>query len=222
MTPEARAKMLAKTGGFVQAKAEGPALLFLNAQTRVPASVMDDPVEQIGKIMRLPAARKNTPDTAEPIKTALAALQDKGVAAVVVVGDTAKYPSLLIAPEARWALVNVAALGGAGVTAETLADRTRKEVWRAFGYLMGAGHTNFEMCLMKPVFSTSDLDGLRAQAVCPEPFNQILAAADKMGIKPLRRGTYLQALQQGWAPEPANEFQKALWEQHRQTKPNDR
>lgn len=65
------------------------------------------------------------------------ALSDKGTAAVVVIADTPGYPPLLVAPENRWALVNVAALGGAGVTAETLADRTRRSS-SALGYLMGA------------------------------------------------------------------------------------
>jgi hypothetical protein len=213
-SPEAHAKMLAKTGGIIQSKAEGPNLLFLNAQKRVPVSAIDGPVEQIGKIMRLSAVRKDVSDATEPIKAALAALQDKeGVAAVVVVGDAAEYPSLLIAPEARWALVNVAALGGKDVTAETLADRTQKEVWRAFGYLMGAAHSNFERCLLKPVLVPEDLDAIKVKGLSPEPFNKIMTHAQKLGMEPQRKTTYRKAVEEGWAPAPTNDFQKAIWEE---------
>jgi len=212
-SPEARAAMLAKTGGFIQARAEGPALLFLNAQTRVPASVIDEPVEQIGKILRLSAIRKDALDAAEPIKVALVALQDKDVAAVVVVGDTAGYPSLLIAPESRWALVNVAALDGKGVSAETLADRTNKEVWRAFGYLMGAAHSNFEGCLMKPVLTPVDLDALKGKCLSPEPLGKIMAHVQKLGMKPRRMTTYRKAVEEGWAPAPTNDLQRAIWDE---------
>jgi len=218
LPPEARGMLFAKTGGYIQAKAEGPELLFLNAQTRVPASVIDEPVEQIGKLLRLPARRKDTPKTGEPLTAALDALQDKGVAVVVAVGDTPGYPALLIAPEAHWALVNVAALDGEGVTPETLATRTRKEVWRAFGYLMGAGHTKVDACVMKPVLSTKDLDELKGACLSPELFNQIYAHAQKLGIQPARRTTYAKAVEEGWAPPPTNEIQRAIWEKRKADK----
>ncbi|MDR2850166.1 MAG: hypothetical protein LBW77_06470, partial [Verrucomicrobiota bacterium] len=185
-------------------------ILFLNVQTRVPAKVIDEPVELLGKMLRLSATRKDAP-SGKPAQAAQDALKDAGVAAVIVVGDAAGDPSLLIAPESRWALVNVAALADPGVSPETLAERTQKEVWRAFGYLMGAAHSNFEHCLLKPVLSTEDLDALKTKGLCPEPFNKIMAQAQKLGMKPQRMTTYRKAVEEGWAPAPTNDFQKAIW-----------
>ena len=34
-----------------------------------------------------------------------------------------------------------------------------------------------------------------------------------MGITPYRRTTYREACQEGWAPQPTNDVQKAIWEQ---------
>lgn len=212
MTPELRAKMLAKTGGMIQSKAEGPSILLLNTQSRVDAAVFEAPVAQINTMLRLPALRKDAPTDA-PLSAALEALKDSAIASVVVIGDSSGYPALLIAPESRWALVNVAALDGKGVSAETLADRTSKEVWRAFGYLMGAAHSNFEHCLMKPVLTPADLDALTGKGLSPEPFSKILAHAQKLGIKPARATTYRKAVEEGWAPPPTNDFQKAVWEE---------
>ncbi len=217
MTPELRAKMLAKTGGMIQSKAEGPSILFLNTQSRVDAAVFENAVKQVNTMLRLPALRKDAPSDA-PLAAAREALKDSAIASVVVIGDSPDYPALLIAPESRWALVNVAALGGKGVSAETLADRTSKEVWRAFGYLMGAAHSNFEHCLMKPVLTPADLDALKGKSLSPEPFNKITAHAQKLGIKPMRMTTYRKAVEEGWAPPPTNDFQKAIWEELKNSK----
>ncbi len=212
MSPEIRAKMMARTGGMIQSKAEGPSVLFLNAQSRVDAAALAEPVAQINTMLRLPALRKDAPTDA-PLTAALEALKDPAVASVVVIGDSAGYPALLVAPENRWALVNVAALGAPDTAPDTLADRTRKEVWRAFGYLMGAAHSNFEHCLMKPVLAPADLDALNGRGLSPEPFNKILGHADKLGIKPVRMTTYRKAVEEGWAPAPTNDVQKAVWDE---------
>lgn len=217
MSPELRAKMMAKTGGMIQSKAEGPSVLFLNAQSRVDAAALTEPVAQVNTMLRLPALRKDAPTDA-PLTAALEALKDPAVAAVVVVGDSAGYPALLIAPESRWALVNVAALGGSDTAPDTLSERTRKEVWRAFGYLMGAAHSNFETCLMKSVLTPTDLDDLKAKSLSPEPFSKILAHAQKLGVKPARTTTYRKAVEEGWAPPPTNDFQKAVWEELKKSK----
>ncbi|OQC18599.1 MAG: hypothetical protein BWX69_03290 [Planctomycetes bacterium ADurb.Bin069] len=218
MTPEIRAKLMARTGGMIQSKAEGPSVLFLNTQSRVDAAALTEPVAQVNTMLRLPALSKDAPTDA-PLTAALEALKDPAVASVVVVGDSAGYPALLVAPESRWALVNVAALGGPDTAPDTLTERTRKEVWRAFGYLMGAAHSNFEACLMKPVLAPEDLDALKGKGLSPEPFNKILAHAQKLGIKPARMTTYRKAVEEGWAPAPTNDFQKAIWEEvKKQTK----
>lgn len=209
--PATRSNLMKKTGGFLWAKAEGPSLLFLNTQTRVPSPVAEEVASLVTRNLRLPSVAKSLVSD-QPVSAALAALADTNTAAVVVIGDAPGYPPLLVAPEGRWALVNVAALGGAGVSAETLADRTRKEVWRAFGYLMGAAHSNSEQCLLKPVLDPEDLDALTPKTLCPEPFNKILQYAQKLGVKQPRITTYRKAVEEGWAPAPTNDLQRAVWE----------
>ena len=202
--------MLAKTGGLIQAPAEGPAVLLLNTQKRVPAAALRATSEQIQKFVRLPCAFDTQP-ASEPLKDAAQALVGKQTAAVIVICDSASYPSLLVAPESRWALVNVAALGGADVPADKLAERVQKELWRAFGHLMGAANSNFEHCLLKPVFSPADLDALTAPSISPEPFLKIMVQARKMGIKSIGMSTYRKAVEEGWAPAPTNDIQRAIW-----------
>lgn len=212
MSPAAISNMLARTGGLLPTPAEGPAILFLNTQTRVATDSIETTAKQIEKILRLSVIAK-AKSSDEPVKEAIGALSEKGTAAVIVIGDSTGYPSLLVAPENRWAMVNVAALAGNGVSSEALVDRTQKEVWRAFGFLLGASHSNYEQCLLKPVIRPSDLDTFKPKTLCPEPFGKIMTQAQAWGMKPLRMTTYRKAVEEGWAPAPTNDIQRSIWKE---------
>jgi len=211
-SPETRSNFLAKTGGFLTMPCKGGHLLFLNAQTAVEADSLRKVGATVQQYFRLSVALKSVPSDA-PVRVALEALDDTNTAAVVVIGDSAGYPALLVAPESRWAMVNVAALGGKDVSAELLTDRTCKEVWRAFGYLMGAAHSNIENCLLKPVLNPSDLDTLSSKTLSPEPLNKIMLTAKKLGMHPFQTTTYRKAVEEGWAPKPTNAVQQAIWDE---------
>ena len=211
--PAARSNTLAKTGGILSTPASGPSILFLNTQKRVSSQVFESVPVYVQKILRLPCQLSDKPSE-QPITEAQSALTDATkTAAVVVIAESAGYPALLLAPESRWAMVNVAALNTDGADAEKLNARVQKEVWRAFGYLMGAANSSAEVCLMKPVLSTADLDALPGKSLSPEPFNKILYHAQKLGIPLARMTTYRKAVEEGWAPTPTNDFQRAIWQE---------
>jgi len=206
-----QSNVFARTGGFLFPPAAGPCILFLNAQQGLSSDAIRGTARQVQEITHLSCAFTNTLET-NPITAAAKALIDPNVAVVVVLCQSSNYPSLLIAPESRWALVNVADLGGAGTSTETQTQRVQKEMWRALGYLMGGGNSE-GVCLLKPIFSSNDLDALKIQTLSPEPFNKIFAMAQKLGMKPLRLTTYKKAVEEGWAPAPTNDFQRAIWQE---------
>jgi len=210
---QARSNALARTGGLVERVEEGPACLFLNMQGRVPEAVLADAPAQVSKMLRIAVTLEGMKAPKDPMAAVQKRLEGKGVAAVVGVCDTPGLPALLIAPESRWALVNVAALAADKPSAETLAARVRKEQWRAFAHLMGAADSDFEHCLMKPVHSLAGLDALTAPSVCPEPFGKIIANAGRLGVRPVRLVPYRKACEEGWAPAPTNDIQRAIWDE---------
>jgi len=210
MDSTTRSNMIAHAGGIVEAQSSGPTILFLNTQTRLASAQIKETPDQIKTILRLPVVFKNQPSQ-ESISDALQALTDTNIAAVIVIGDSTGYPSLLVAPESRWVFVNVAALSGPNVSDATFAQRVQKETWRAFGYLMGAANSNFEPCLMKSVTKPTDLDALTAKILSPEPFAKIMDYAKKLGLKPVRMATYRKAAEEGWAPAPVTDIQRAIW-----------
>jgi predicted Zn-dependent protease len=182
----------------------------LNTQKKIPASVIRESSDLIDRVLHFKCETRDKPSQ-EPITDAIRALAQTNVASVVVVGDVPGYPPLLLAPERRWALVNISALTEDSPSPSLLAERTRKEMLRGFGFLMGAANSNFDVCLMKSVFSVQDLDALSAKFISIEILNKILKQAQKMGIKPPHMTTYRKAVEEGWAPAPTNDIQRAVW-----------
>ncbi|MCL1920146.1 MAG: hypothetical protein FWG50_03565 [Kiritimatiellaeota bacterium] len=210
---QARANLLAQAGGLVREPASGPAFLFLNMQTRVAPDAIAIVQQELEKVLRFAFTTETKKATSKPLDDAAAAVKDAArVAAAIVICDAPALPPVLIAPESRWAIVNVAALAADKPKGDALAIRTRKELWRTFTYLMGAANSSFEHCLMKTVTSLSDLDALKETVVSPEPFGQVMLHAQKLGMKSLRTSTYKKACEEGWAPAPTNDIQKAIWD----------
>lgn len=215
---EVRAKMLNQSGGFIKQPASGPKFLFLSTQKRIAIEKFVSAPQQIESITRLAVAVK-TKDPIDPMKDATEALKDrKETAAVLIICDVQDYPSLLIAPESRWAILNVGALAVDKPSDEVLLGRLNKELWRAFAFLMGAANSSFPGCVMKNVDKASDLDDIKASSFSPEPLPKIMSQGKLFGISPSRTTTYRKACEEGWAPMPTNEIQKAVWEDTKQKK----
>jgi hypothetical protein len=209
---QARSNMLARTGGWiVRPDPAAKHMLFLNMQKRVPVKAFDSGPDELQKILRLPYIIENRPSD-KPVDAAKKALEDSRNAAVIVLGDDASLPTLLIAPEDRWAVLNVAPLAEPPVEQTKITERVNKELWRTFAFLMGAANSTFDGCLMKPVFSPQDIDSLPGKAVCPEPLGKIMGQMTKLGIKQIQITTYREAVEQGWAPAPTNTIQRAIWD----------
>jgi hypothetical protein len=213
-SPTIQSNVLARTGGLVYAPASGPAIVVLDTQKRIPAATVAETVKQIQTLLRLPFSVRCQVGT-EPIADASAVLAGTNIAVVIVVCDYKSYPSLLVAPEKRWALVNVAALGDDNAKEALVAERVHKEIWRAFGCVMGAANSTQSNCLLKPVFSLSELDSLDAKMLAADNLNRILNLSKTIGMKPSRPNTYRKAVEEGWAPAPTNECQKAIWNELR-------
>ena len=204
---------LSRTGGMVREANTGPSILVLDLQGRVlPQGVLQQLTREMEDGLRLPltfATKKPAPLE----KTLDGVFVDKSVAFVVAVVSEPGKPSLLVAPESRWVAVNVAQLKAGTADGDTLILRVRKELWRALGYLMGAGNSITEHCLLKPVFDLDGLDAIKMQVLSPEPMNQMHQSASALGVRSIRVATYRTACLQGWAPTPTNDYQRAIWDE---------
>ena len=192
-----KAKVYAKVGGLVQQEYAGNYIRIVNRQTRLPkddvANIADSFRRSLGFQVR----------EGEGDRTGF----------TIVLEDQAGTPALQVFPEVPSTTVNVNPLYADSPDAQKAFARVSKEVWRGTAFAMGAGFSKFEHCNMKPMYSLSDLDREdKLTMVCPEPFQAILETARLRGITPIRRTTYKKACEEGWAPPPTNDIQKAVWD----------
>lgn len=217
-TPEQkRLSSLKHHGGFLLQPGRGHGKVALvNASGLACDDAFAQVASDIGKYIRISATSGKS--AAVTLSTIEAALASSGAQAAVfgVADDT--MPRLLIAPEQRWAIVNVKALKEGNPADEVFKKRVRKELWRAFAMTCGATDTRTPECALNPVVSLADLDRSQNDMISMERLNEISDHLKKIDIEPFRMTSYRQACKEGWAPAPTNEFQQALWDKFRSEK----
>ena len=118
--------------------------------------------------------------------------------------------TITISPEDFKAVINVKALAADGAAAEVVESRVRKELVRASFFLLGTGSTRYDVT--QPIFSLKELDGIDEDNVSAETVMH-MGCKNKAGVKMIRFTTYRMACQEGWAPAPTNDVQKAVWDE---------
>ena len=196
----------ARTGGEIQVpNSQRGKIVFVNAQTDADEGLISEVADVFAKSQHLKIE-------VEKGDFSLANPAIKGDACLFVVND-ANLPTILHAPENRWTMVNLARLReGNGSKPQFYSERVKKEVTRGFCLLAGAQTSNYPDSLLTSVTNPADLDrflGCRLQVDIQERFVPYLKG---LGITPAKFTTYLEACQQGWAPTPTNDVQKAIWD----------
>lgn len=228
MTPEQReahkakmAKLLyAQTGGKVRKAGSGKGLvLVVDAQDKVPQESLMAPLAFMEKRLRLPVAIRKA--TLDGFPTRAKVQKSGGTIAVFVVDMKTNEDAILVSPESRWAIVNVAALAKDEPKADILAKRVQVEISRAFGYLCGSANAQYPGSVMGPVSALAELDAFSGCSLPAEQFQRIITTMKEVGVEPFVETSYRKACQEGWAPDPQDETQKAIWDEVHQvpTKP---
>ena len=177
----------------------------MNAQTRAPRKWLEQNAATFGE------ATKLTIEIADG-KFDFPSPKIQGEASLFVVDDPA-LPPLLSAPESRWAMVNVAPLAkGAGEKPQFFAARVQKELTRGFCLLAGAQNSGYPDALVGCITKPEDLDRFADCRLPIDVMNRFAPYLKGYGVTPKVYTTYKKACEQGWAPAPTNEFQKAIWD----------
>lgn len=133
---------------------------------------------------------------------------------VIVIEDSKDAPSILIAPEDGWGMVNVAKVD-VGLKSEDakkkfFASRVKKELYRVYSLLCGGGSSQFEGNVLNCA-RQQDID--LYEAFLPADLVERHARYLKqLGFSPKKIVSYRKACVDGWAPAPTNDYQKAIWE----------
>lgn len=207
-----QARMYSRTGGFLERQnPKGRRFAYLDMQNVVAEDDISEPIATMSRILQRKIVLEKF-DGVFAVNDADALLKKSDAAEAIFLIEDASAPRFLIAPESKWGMINVAALNADNPGSVVLANRVRLEMWRAFALLNGAANSMMGKCVLQPVFSNADVDALDAKAFCPEPMNKIMMHLDRTDVMKLERCSYRRACEEGWAPMPTNEVQKAIYE----------
>lgn len=196
--------LMKKVGGLVpRPGSQKGEIFYVDCQSRAPKAWIDESIAYFRDETKFKVTYKTgTFDFAAP--------QVSGNATLFIIDD-AKLPALLVAPENRWALVNIAAVAQERRPAFFEA-RVKKQLSRGFAYLCGAANSQFPMALTRGIVNHSDLDVNMDYRLPVDIFQRFRTYMETLGVLPEVSVIYRKAVQEGWAPAPTNEYQKAVWD----------
>ena len=187
-------------GKIRQPNSERGEIVFVNSQKTIEASVLAKAIDKIERQFKY-----------------IVKVSDKDVDAsartlVVRLEDLDRKERILLAPENYWVSVNVKSLAADNPPKAILADRFEKEVRRAFAFVCGGTCGTEPGGICRMVNSLSDLDAIPGLDFALDIEARIVNNMNETEVKPYRIAKYSEAVQEGWAPAPTNEFQKAIWD----------
>ena len=214
--PEKLAEFNARTGGMVSPVDNGRRLLVLDARAGEEVQ-LDEAIWLGNHVLKLPNVVETAqlPEGAAPYAFC-AGRQDEKHPAVILFYSRKGDASLSVFPENAIACVNVHGL--ATDDQKLYKERLGKEYWRAVGFIFGAYGLQMPGCVLQPVSSVEQLDAIKGRQLGPNRFNMLLKTSNALGIQMIRTTTYMRACQEGWAPPPTNDVQRAIWTKFRSDK----
>lgn len=181
---------------------------IVNTQSRLAQREIDEVARMIDEATCV-NVRSFRADGGEPS----AILNASGSELVVIVKDDTLSSAMLIAPEDRWAVVNVGKLlddlPSEKAKAKFFVPRARKEILRCFSLLCGGGSSQFPGNVMNSA-TIRGLDLIKEQ-IPADMIDNYTRYLTQLGVKPKEYVPYEFACQEGWAPQPTNDMQKAAW-----------
>ena len=203
---KAKAKeiLMKKVGGLVaRSGSQKGEVVYVNCQSRAPKEWIDESIAYFREETKFKVSYKTgTFDFTSP--------KIAGNATLFIIDDE-KMPALLVAPENRWAFVNIATIAKEKRPAFFEA-RVKKQLSRGFAYLCGAANSQFPMALTRGITKQEELDVTMDYRLPVDIFQRFRSYMETLGVKPEISVTYKKACEEGWAPAPTNEFQKAVWD----------
>ena len=207
-------------GGIIKVpNSQKGTILIVNAQKTLPLDSIRAGMDEFAQSQKFNVkfvdGAPTTPEAASADMVKLGA----DVAVFIQENPESKI-TLLNAPEQRWTILNASAITAGARNEVFAAARIRKELTRGFLCAAGAMNSQYQGSMMAAIKEPKDLDKMLEDP----PIDAIQRAIDSLkvyGVTPQEVTTYKKACQEGWAPNPTNEWQQAIWDETRQlpTKP---
>ena len=198
-------------GGIIQVpNSQKGKIVIVNAQRKLPLSNIRAGMDEFAQTLKF---RVEFVD-GEPTTTekASADMEKIGADVAVFIQDNPESKvTILSAPEQRWTILNASAINADARRDEFAAARIRKELMRGFLCAAGTMNSQYQGSIMAAIKEPKDLDKM-FEAAPVDAIQRAIESLKVYGVTPLEMSTYKKACQEGWAPAPTNEYQKAIWD----------
>lgn len=205
---------VAARGGVVTIAPTGNVVRIVNAQRSVPVEFFEPLINDVKKIgISVPIEVNDATKLNEmnPMTIASTSRSFPKTGAVIVFVESKNLPTLLVAPENAWSIINVRNLKVDNPPKKLLEERITKEFWRILAGTLGAMNTLIGNCVMKPVAGLTQLDAISANRLGAESVMKVICSLPAYGIQRYERMPYDEACELGVAPMPTNDIQRAIW-----------
>ena len=201
-----KAERIAYAGGVVR-KTEGRGrIVYANLQNTVDSKDIARTMNVLGKYLHV---HIDTLDAkANEVKDVGKYLLANNAKAVVIVVDNPDDPTILVAPEDKWAKVNIGKFKDKNVK-----SRAQMELLRTFCYLCGGIGSDYQNPLTGFIGNPTQLDDSPIAELPIDVVNRFTPYLKQLGVIPYVEATYRKACREGWAPAPTNDVQKAIWQE---------
>ena len=202
------------SGGLAYTSATAKHIAVVNAQKTVTPAELQKAIDAVIIHLHMPFSVVSV-EKAEDLGDAIRREKsDDKVGAVLVFeeGAGAEKGWVWKDPVSGVYRVNVSVLAK-DAERDVLEARVRKMVWRSLAWTLDIEAGGGKMSILSPAKTLAELDAISATTPGPLQHNAMVDRLEKRGVKMVKVGTYRQACQEGWAPAPKNDEQKAIWNQ---------
>lgn len=202
---EHQAEFDKRTGGrIVKPGTQQGEIVYADCQSHIPKAWIEESIAYFAKETRFKISLRS--GTSFDLKDP----KIEGNATLFIIDD-ASLPAILVAPESRWAFVNVAPIAKEQRPAFFEA-RVKKELSRGFAYLCGAANSQYQRALTRGIVNHADLDKNPDLTLPVDVIQRFKGYMETLDVRPAMMTTYMKACREGWAPQPTNDVQKAVWD----------
>lgn len=198
----AKERMMQMTGGLVEKAGEGK-IVIVNRQDKIAEADVQERVDTLKNVVRvnIELVAEDRPEGGLDVtKLGVPA----GAKAVVYIVDEPALPMSLVAAEAGWGVINTSGLKAG--------KQFKTEFNRVATMTFGAGVSQFKGSTMQTVRGPADLDKLMSEGFTFDAVSTMMRNLQNVGVTQNKRSTYKKACEEGWAAEPTNNYQRAIWE----------
>ena len=201
-----KAEFYKKTGGLVRRPKTGSGkVVFINAQDKYKISDMQSLAAKLSDNMKIDFEVKqengvDLSNAAEFIK------KSNAPCGAIAAKLTPTMPELIVVPDSGYAIINVAAF-----PADASSKYFCKQLMRGFAAASGAMSSQYPLTLMSAFENSKKLDSFPSEELPVDVVIRVKNSLKQNGVAPYAVTTYKHACREGWAHQPTNEVEKAIW-----------